>query len=276
MKVLIFGGGLGNQIFEYAFYLYAKKHYDGAILGYYPKSLLSEHYGLEINKWFDVNLPEQKWYVPTFTLFIRAIHKIFPRFKLLDNHLEIDIPKSLVQFALKSNKRYMPTSQDWLVWKITPSQISDKNKACLERIRCTNSFFIHVRRGDYLSPQYYDRFKGTCTIEYYQKALQLLTEKNPDACFFIFSNDLQWTRNNLQLKGFPVEYIDWNTGTNSPLDMFLMSQCKGGIIANSTFSFWAAQLGVEKRDVYYPNHWFSSGYKESDLYYKETWTKIEY
>lgn len=38
-------------------------------------------------------------------------------------------------------------------------------------------------------------------------------------------------------------FIDWNTGENSPLDMFLMSQCKYAIIANSTFSYWGAMLG---------------------------------
>ena len=64
MKILVYGGGLGNQIFGYAFTEFLRSKYkDSRLYGVYNKRLMSEHYGLEINKWFDVNLPPSKWYI---------------------------------------------------------------------------------------------------------------------------------------------------------------------------------------------------------------------
>ena len=56
MKILVYGGGLGNQIFGYAFTEFLRSKYkDSRLYGVYNKRMMSEHYGLEINKWFDVN-----------------------------------------------------------------------------------------------------------------------------------------------------------------------------------------------------------------------------
>ena len=65
-------------------------------------------------------------------------------------------------------------------------------------------------------------------------------------------------------------FIDWNTGENSPLDMFLMSQCKYAIIANSTFSYWGAMLGRKKELVYYPTKWINSEFGNPHIF-PEDW-----
>ncbi|MEO3592522.1 alpha-1,2-fucosyltransferase, partial [Phocaeicola vulgatus] len=57
MKFFVFGGGLGNQLFQYSYYRYLKKKYPSErILGIYPDSLKA-HNGIEIDKWFDIELP---------------------------------------------------------------------------------------------------------------------------------------------------------------------------------------------------------------------------
>ena len=54
MKFFVFGGGLGNQLFQYSYYRYLKKKYPSErILGIYPDSLKA-HNGIEIDKWFDI------------------------------------------------------------------------------------------------------------------------------------------------------------------------------------------------------------------------------
>lgn len=67
----------------------------------------------------------------------------------------------------------------------------------------------------------------------------------PSVKFICFSDDIGWVKQNLEL-GKDAVFVDWNNGTDSPLDMYLMSQCKYGIIANSTFSYWGARLGIKK------------------------------
>lgn len=59
MKFFVFGGGLGNQLFQYSYYRYLKKKYPSErILGIYPDSLKA-HNGIEIDKWFDIELPRE-------------------------------------------------------------------------------------------------------------------------------------------------------------------------------------------------------------------------
>ena len=62
-------------------------------------------------------------------------------------------------------------------------------------------------------------------------------------------------------------FVDWNKGENSPLDMYLMSQCNGAIIANSTFSYWGAILGKEIARVYYPIKWINSPRGVPDIFF---------
>ncbi|KAA6316252.1 O-antigen biosynthesis glycosyltransferase WbnK [termite gut metagenome] len=73
--------------------------------------------------------------------------------------------------------------------------------------------------------------------------------------FFIFSDDINWVK-----KDFPLHdatYIDWNLNQDSWQDMFLMSRCCHNIIANSSFSWWAAWLNSNKNKIIIaPERWF--------------------
>ena len=89
--------------------------------------------------------------------------------------------------------------------------------------------------------------------------------KHPDATFFVFSNDMEWTKNNILNLGKRVVYVDWNQGDDSYLDMFLMSHCKACIMANSTFSFWGAKIGSRK-DIIYPAKWSNSPFGNPDIF----------
>lgn len=257
MKILSFGGGLGNQIFEYAFYLYLKEKYpQEKVFGLYNKKRLSEHYGLEIDRWFDVCLPPQTCYS---TFIIGALYvykKIVGKTKYVDTSSdECQNEKAIAFTSFKYTNKYIP-SYNWINFKIIEAQQSKENILVLEKIRETQSVFIHVRRGDYLSPKYKKRFEGTCPLEYYRNAIHYINTNIQKTTFFVFSDDMSWAKKNLPLKS--SYFVDWNCGENSPLDMYLMSQCKFAIIANSTFSFWGAYLGVDKHIVIYPHKWYNN------------------
>lgn len=112
----------------------------------------------------------------------------------------------------------------------------------------TRNIFIHVRRGDYMQLQYFHIVLG---IEWYKKALENFSENDN---FFIFSEDLDWCRDNFGfLKNkFFVSSEDYN-------EMFLMGKCDGGIMSASSFSWFGAYIAsLEKSNIKIvcPNIWF--------------------
>lgn len=256
MKFLVFGGGLGNQIFEYAFYRYlCNKFPNEKIYGFY-KIRLSGHNGLEIDKRFRIKIPPATWYSNLIVYFLYAIKKINPSSGLFDLDIYDTNERAVLHNALKMNKRYIPQNKNWLPFNIDENTLSKQNKEILNQIRLTESCFIHVRRGDYITGKWKEHYIGTCPLDYYKKAIEDIKRINPNICFYCFSDDIQWVKNNISGLS-KVKYVDWNKGENSFIDMFLMSQCKNGIMANSTFSYWAAILGEKKQNIYYPTKWIN-------------------
>ncbi|MCR5674564.1 MAG: alpha-1,2-fucosyltransferase [Lachnospiraceae bacterium] len=105
--------------------------------------------------------------------------------------------------------------------------------------RCSVS--VHVRRGDYLSPENAALFGDITTDAYYEKAMALFVAREPRTHFYLFSDDIAYLKERYPNRDrFTI--VEGNTGRESMLDMQLMSHCKGNICANSTFSFWGARL----------------------------------
>jgi hypothetical protein len=130
-----------------------------------------------------------------------------------------------------------------------------ENLKVLELIRACESVGIHVRRGDYVSNAAANKRYGLCSLEYYQKAIQFISERIVAPTFFVFSDDPQWARENI-LTGHKTFYISHNQGEKSWEDFRLMTECRNFIIANSTFSWWAAWLGANVRGtVIAPRRW---------------------
>jgi len=126
---------------------------------------------------------------------------------------------------------------------------------------------IHVRRTDYLkTPEYHP----TCSIDYYNNAKNIIkNSSNAKIKFLVFGDDKKWIEDNLlDEDSFFVE------GNPGPLDMCMMSMCNAHIIANSSFSWWAAMLG-KRNSVIAPKVWFGpQGPPNYDTIYYERWLKI--
>lgn len=133
--------------------------------------------------------------------------------------------------------------------------VTGKNKLLLKKMAKHESVSIHVRRGDYLKDPFLSKF---CQPDYYEKAIQIIKEKYSTPYFYIFSDDIEWCKNNFRNLDH-ASFIDWNTGERSYLDMMLISNCKHNIIAASTFSWWGAWLNsYSKKTVIMPHGWFMS------------------
>ena len=120
-----------------------------------------------------------------------------------------------------------------------------------------NSVSIHVRRGDYLNGYYYETLGKICDIAYYQRAIGTIKERVDNPHFYIFSDDPDYVTENLTIEN--ATFVNFNRGNDSWQDMYLMSQCKHNIIANSTFSWWGAWLNNNPQKVVVaPSHWFAN------------------
>ena len=130
--------------------------------------------------------------------------------------------------------------------------LSPANREYAAEISSGYSVSIHVRRGDYLAPEYADSFLSLGE-EYYKKAVELVKSEHPEARFFIFSDDKDFIRQAFSWLDHKV-IVEGNTGRDSFRDMQLMSLCRSNIIANSTFSVWAGILNKNSNArVYYPS-----------------------
>jgi hypothetical protein len=116
----------------------------------------------------------------------------------------------------------------------------------------TKTCAIHVRRGDYLSIPHVYKEVG---MDYYKEAMSRMPN---DVRFLVFSNDIRWCIENFS-KFNNVEFIKENNPYKS---MSMMASCDHQIIANSTFSWWAAYLSKKQGSVIAPKNWITKRYLE--------------
>lgn len=271
-------GGLGNQMTQYAFYReleflgYDVKLYIGGFRHY------TLHNGYELDKVFGVvpNYATEKDVQKFYSLFNRIRKKIWCKDNIvIQKHYNFN--PSYLNYNTDSfidgywqSERYFADVIDLVRKDFSFPQLSEKNQDIAIKIAEYNSVSIHVRRGDYVGHSLYE---GICDIDYYNRALLEITRNIESPIFFVFSNDLLWCRENLQLDN--AVYVDINDTENGYRDLQLMSLCKHNILANSSFSWWAGWLNAyPDKLVIVPKKFFNGEtYDESDLYPDE-WVKI--
>jgi hypothetical protein len=152
--------------------------------------------------------------------------------------------------------RYFEEIRDTLLKEFTlVSPLAGVAAELAAKVRATNSVSLHVRRGDYMkNPQVGKEF-GICSVDYYTKAIAEIRNTVSDPTFFVFSDDVAWVKENLELGDSFV--FAQGEGLSDTIELVLMSMCNHNIIANSSFSWWAAWLNQNpKKIVVAPTPWF--------------------
>lgn len=169
-------------------------------------------------------------------------------------------------------EKYFIKIRETILKDFTFPEIEDeKNKRLMENIQHSNSVGIHIRRGDYLEDNNLESHGRVCDIKYYQKAVEYIKRHVSKPAFYVFSDDMEWVKENLNLEN--AQFVNWNHKTDSYRDMQLMSICNHQIIANSTFSWWAAWLNENpQKIVVVPSTWIN-GMDTPDIWCEE-WVKI--
>jgi hypothetical protein len=134
---------------------------------------------------------------------------------------------------------------------------NDKNKELGEKICSEESVSIHIRRADYITDRETNDFHGTCSLSFYNRAIEEISQKCRTPHFYIFGDDPIWVRKKLRFE-YPSTIVEHNNSDSDHEDLRLMSQCKHNIIANSSFSWWGAWLNTDPNKVVIaPEQWFA-------------------
>jgi hypothetical protein len=147
------------------------------------------------------------------------------------------------------------------------------NADAARRMADCQSVSLHVRRGDYATNSRIAAVHGVCGPEYFKLAIDLIRSRIGNPRFFVFSDDLTWCKQSLELLP-TTEFVSINSDRQSFNDMRLMSLCKHNIIANSTFSWWGAWLNANpQKIVVAPKRWFATD-EDVSTTYPESWVKL--
>jgi hypothetical protein len=273
MKKIIVGlkGGLGNQLFQYAFGKYLSEKYncklklDKSLFAYYDL----HDYSLDpykLNEEFASEQEIPKQYL-TNNKILRKVYTITDRF-FCKTRIIKEESLSFNAELIQQNSDFIYLDGYWQSEKyfesifeqmrhnlaIKPAFYSESNNNYLSDIQEYNSVSIHIRRGSYTIEKY-QQVHGLTPLEYYNKAIQKIKRDIKSPKFFIFSDDTKWVRENFE--SLTNSTIIEGTPEKDYLDIFLMSQCKHNIIANSTFSWWGAWLNSNPHKIVIaPKIWY--------------------
>lgn len=275
MKIVKLIGGIGNQMFQYAF---AKSIgddvlFDDAWFEWAENKYGKTHmfYGMDL---YNADLKfatkeqikeclEESALAEKLTNIYKVFHiKLFHTNRVYEKVRNKYDPKL---YEIKGNAyydgyfqapKYFESIKDRLIKDFTPkNELTDENKEMLDKIRTTNSVAISTRRGDYVKLGY------ALDADYYNRALEEMATRVENPVFYMFSNDMKWSLENINTDNkftiIPCESFDQNCGYTCGIH--LMSQAKHNIITNSTYPWWAAWLNNnEGRYTIAPKGWIES------------------
>ena len=141
-------------------------------------------------------------------------------------------------------------------------------------MRDTESVSICIRRTDFTNNPKVSAIHGLLPMEYYDMAIEKIKEKLINPNFFIFSDDIEWAKQNFKIK-YPTYFVSDPNTLDACQQLMLMSECKHNISANSSFSWWGAWLCTNpNKIIIVPKKWFKEESRNTDDLIPESWIKL--
>jgi len=284
-------GGLGNQMFLYAFakhleVLRGEKVYFYTIPWENNPRFDIMNFNVKI-EFIQNDIINKHSILPNKGYCYRLERKLTQKFRFINPEIYVEdslyfkpqIPTKAKFFdGYFQSFRYFSGLTEMVRKEFQPNEITLNNLYVMpEGINKPNSVSVHIRRGDYLDKANKKIF-APCTYEYYQRAVNEVAKKISDPEFYIFSNNVEWIRNNPGIFiGLNYHIIDNSNINNSSIaDFIFMSHCSHNIMANSTFSWWAAWLNNNPhKTVIAPQHWYNGKLNKTTIdLIPETWLRV--
>lgn len=270
MKVIWFNGNFGNQIFYCAYKDYLQQKFPNEKIYAYIDAKCPP---VKVEERTNLKIPKRSKCVNLVSFLVFKIIGVFLR-RISVEYVpswycgkgKLDDNATFIGHSLQENYYYAEKDSNWLNIVVDGSYSTEYlNYEC--KIRSCDAICVHIRRGDYVKPG--SLYEDLSATDYYDKAIEMAKSKCPKGKLFFFSDDLEYVRE--RFKNEKAYFVDCNKGSDGYLDMKLMSLAKICIMANSTFSYWAAYMGHENKLVIYPKKWFKedSGRKAPDIMLKK-------
>jgi|LakMenEpi03Aug12_release.lakeMendotaPanAssembly.Ray.scaffolds.fasta_scaffold27265_8 hypothetical protein len=160
--------------------------------------------------------------------------------------------------------------QDFSLKKSIDEKTENRITDLLIDIKHNESVMVNVRRTDYLN----NNFHGVMLEDYFTKAKEIIESKINKPKYFIFSDDIEWCKNNIKFDNmFIVDHT--YKGNKFEIYLELMKSCKHFIIPNSTFAWWAAWLSDNKNKIVVcPQKWFTESKINTNDLIPSNWIRI--
>lgn len=293
MIVTRMDGGLGNQMFQYAFGLYlAHRHQSRLVLdlgsfqsgpqhGYMLDRFqitarpLSESLNQKVPKRYrSPSSNELTTWLPDW-LNSGVLRRIKERpFGFDEKYLKSCDNSYLVGYW--QSEKFFPGMRGELLKQFTPTKrLCDESSRVIESMQSSPSVSLHIRRGDYINNPATAGIYEQVSLGYYRTCVERFAQQHDGAQVYVFSNDLDWCRRELQLR-LPTRYIDHTDQQHAYEDLVMMSHACCNVIANSTFSWWAAYLNDRPDQMTFaPTRWFRPGTLDGTHLYRSTWQQID-
>lgn len=273
MNIVQIQSGLGNQLFQYAFYHALKANEPETKIDVSIYRHRSSHNGYELERLFDLTpehatLAERDQMADVgkdlWSEIRRALGwKRHTTGQLVQEpdpaegwHPELlHARNSYLQGYWQTENYFRPMAQEVRKAFTFRLPLPAAAQALADRMAQTNSVSIHIRRGDYLKARRQADYH-VCTEDYYRRAIEYIQAHVQQPVFYVFSDEPAWGQ---AQDFFPVGtvFVSGHTGPNAYIDMQLMSLCRHHIIANSSFSWWGAWLGEQADTITVaPDPWF--------------------
>ncbi|WAW09109.1 alpha-1,2-fucosyltransferase [Oxalobacter vibrioformis] len=268
MIVVRLKGGLGNQLFQYAVgFALAKKNKDQFkmdLSGYHGQDKRRPYVRSPDIMQFSVSASvaseeEVQRFRNPFGLASRVFRvvsqKVFKKY-YTDWHWEIMNQKGNVYLEgfFQCEKYFVDCFDELSKEFLLQENLNADIEPIVNLIKSMHSpVSLHIRRGDYVSDPRISALHNICGIDYYETALACLKDQIGYYDLVVFSDDIEWVRNNLNLSE-NTYYVSGQKGVsgsviNASQELTLMSMCKHHIIANSTFSWWGAYLNQRQGKI---------------------------
>lgn len=267
-------GGVGNQMFQYALgYALARKL--GAVL-YCDISAYKEYKirNFELKKFkseIKIALEEDVLELCKKRFWGRTK---FSEKSLKFNSRFLKIKSSAYLKGYFQSEKYFLDVKDEILDLFSFSDLNFiQNRDLLNEIKKTNSVSINLRLCEYVNNPEVAKIHYVCTKKYYENALTEIKKRVEKPKFFVFSDDIEASREYLP---DDIDFVYCDTA-NWQEDLYFMQNCKHNIVANSSFSWWAAYLNQNpQKIVVAPKKWFADGSKKDyrDIVPK-SWIKVK-
>lgn len=284
VTVAIFGG-LGNQMFQYALGRTLAQRNQCRLqldLRHYDQNR-AFRYGLGDFK-INAVIGTERTLPPTRSDRLKYLrwryfskkHRMIREQSLSFDASILDLQGSLYLRGYWQSQRYFAEIADTIRQEFELVDVpSQQNAEMLAQIRSSSSIALHVRRGDYVSNPNCNKFHGTCSPDYYERAVEQICQQVPgDHRVYVFSDDWHWAKENVHTR-CPMVFVHHNDSFAAHEDLRLMSACAHQVISNSTFSWWAAWLNSnQQKRIIAPSQWFADAKAKAGDIVPTEWQRL--